>query len=754
MALISPILDNRTFEQLRDELVKRIPVYTPEWTDFNESEPGIALLELFAYLGEALLFRFNQIPDTTKLAFLHLLGVQPRPAQPASALLAARTDLAAGVQILKGAEARAGSVTFQTDNEVYVWPLDVVGVGKIPAATTDLTKAEHERRDAAAAYAKVQDPLFYETIQVPADPLAPDAQPLDVGQTLDKSLWIALLRKDTTDVSQLADQILFLGVAFDEAVPTPFVLQDLTPADTPAYRASGLYDTPTSGLGADLPPMLWRLWNGPSATDPFTDLSVVGDTTRGMVTTGVVQLALPKTLPVFSPLDTPTGDKDSPPPLTDEKQAANVIAWIQASRPDGSQDTIHKVGWVGINAVGVVQAQNATPELLGTGTGNSDQTLPLAHHPVLSGTVRLQVEEVDGWHDWSEVDDLLAVAADKRAFAVDYAVGEVSFGQRLPQMGQRIRTLTYQYGGGVAGNVGPGSITAITSVSGVQVTNPLPAAGGSDTVSLTDALDQIPAEVHRHERAVIAEDFRDFAEQLPEVIRAETLPLLHPDAPAVNAAGVISVVVFPAVDVVHPNAPLPDLGLLRRVAAALDPRRLVTTELYVIPPTYRQIAVSAGVAVSSGYQVDAVRRWVELILRQYLAPVPPFGPNGRGWPMGRTVRRAELEAVAVQVEGVDYLEGLFLAEIIAGVPPVETELVNFQRWELPALAQITVVGATVGGSGAGRVPLPTGAQAVSPAAPLPIGSQVVPPAAPLPIGSKPAPPAPPKVPVPLPPEVC
>lgn len=718
MALISPILDNRTFEQLRDELVKRIPVYAPEWTDFNESQPGIALVELFAHLGEVLLFRFNQIPDTTKLAFLRLLGVKPRPARPASALLAASTELAAGVQILKGSEARAGSVTFQTDNEVYVWPLDVVGVGKIPAPTTNLTKAEQERRDAAAAYAKVNDPLFYETTQLLPDPLARGAQPVDVYQTVDKSLWIALLRKDNTDVSQLAGHIVFLGVAFDEAVPTPFVLQDLTPDDTPAYRASGLDDTPTSGLGADVPPMLWRLWNGPSATDPFIDLSVVGDSTRGMVATGVVQLELPKTLPVFDPLDTPPGDKDSPPPLTDDKQAAKVIAWVQVSRPATSQDTIHKVLWVGINAVGAVQAQNAAPELLGTGTGDPDQTLALAHHPVLSGTVRLQVEEVDGWHDWREVDDLLAVGADERAFTVDYAVGEVSFGQYAPQLGQRIRTLTYQYGGGVAGNVGAGAITAITSVGGVQVRNPLPAAGGSDTVSLTDALDQIPAEVHRHERAVIAEDFRDFAEQLPEVIRAETLPLLHPDAPAVDAAGVVSVVVFPAEDVVHPNGPLPDLGLLRRVAAALDARRLVTTELYVIPPTYRQIAVSAGVAVGSGYQVDAVRRWVELILRQYLAPVPPFGPDGRGWPLGRTVRRAELEAVAVQVEGVDYLEGLFLAEITTA-PPVQTELINFQRWELPELVQITVVGG----------------------APLPIGTDVVPP-------------APPKVLVPLPPEVC
>ncbi len=51
MPLIGPILDDRTFEQLRDELVKRIPVYAPEWTDHNTGDPGIALLELFAHLA-------------------------------------------------------------------------------------------------------------------------------------------------------------------------------------------------------------------------------------------------------------------------------------------------------------------------------------------------------------------------------------------------------------------------------------------------------------------------------------------------------------------------------------------------------------------------------------------------------------------------------------------------------------------------------------------------------------------------------
>src|SRR3954463_5774226 len=103
MPLISPTLDNRTFEQLREELLKRIPVYAPEWTDHNESDPGIALLELFAYLGESLLFRFNQIPDAAQVAFLRLLGVQTRPAQVARPLLAVSTDRPDGVQVLRGA---------------------------------------------------------------------------------------------------------------------------------------------------------------------------------------------------------------------------------------------------------------------------------------------------------------------------------------------------------------------------------------------------------------------------------------------------------------------------------------------------------------------------------------------------------------------------------------------------------------------------------------------------------------------------
>jgi hypothetical protein len=118
----------------------------------------------------------------------------------------------------------------------------------------------------------------------------------------------------------------------------------------------------------------------------------------------------------------------------------------------------------------------------------------------------------------------------------------------------------------------------------------------------------------------------------------------------------------------------------------------VTTELWVVPPRYRRIAVSVGVQVRSGYGVDMVRRWVDLVVRQYLAPLPPYGPDGGGWPLGRRVRAAELEAAALQVEGVEYLEGLRLAGSLPGNVWRETDVVLLELDEVPELAEITVVG--------------------------------------------------------------
>src|SRR5205814_6437224 len=110
MPLPVPILDDRSYQQLRDELVRRIPAYTPEWTDHHPSDPGITLIELFAFLGENLLFRFNQIPDATKLAFLDLLHIPVRPAVPAAGMVRFETKVALGVLVPPGTSVTAGDL--------------------------------------------------------------------------------------------------------------------------------------------------------------------------------------------------------------------------------------------------------------------------------------------------------------------------------------------------------------------------------------------------------------------------------------------------------------------------------------------------------------------------------------------------------------------------------------------------------------------------------------------------------------------
>lgn len=705
MALIAPILDNRNYDQLRDELVGRIPSSTPEWTNHNESDPGIALIELFAHLGDSLLYRFNQIPETTKVAFLQLLGVRPRPAQPARALLAASTELAAGVQALKGTEAPAGSVSFETDDEVYIWPLDIVAAGKAPQATHALTKQQRESRNDALARAGIAagDAQFYRTAVVPTDPLAPGATPVEVSALVDQSLWIGLVAKATTDPAQLRNRTIFVGIAFEERIDPPVILDHLD--------AAGAASFDSGNLTRDPPAMVWQIWNGPQPVgESFSRLAVIGDTTRGLLTSGVVKIVLPARLP--APVPAVDGGPDSPPPLADAELARKVVAWIRVSRPAPAMassarpvttqlpDAIGKVRWVGINAVGATQARTAGAELLGTGTGDADQQFPLSHRPILAGTVALEVEEAGRWVPWSEVGNLALASfaasqaagtvMSERPYTVDLDTGVVSFGRvRVPQVGERIRVTGYRYGGGAAGNVSAGAISRLTGLGGADVSNPLPAVGGTDAVDVTAALEAVPAIVHRHDRAVVAADFEALALEVGGVARADTLARMHPDNPRDEAAGVVSVVVFGAADALSGAAPLPDLGLLRRVARYLDARRLITTELYVIPPEYVQIQLSVGLQVREGYQADAVRRWVDQILRQYLGPLPTGGPDGKGWPLGRHVRRAELEAVAVQVEGVEYLEELKLGRPQNG-SFIEDPLIELEKWQVPTVVGLTV----------------------------------------------------------------
>lgn len=79
MAIPLPALDDRTYADLLDEALTLLPSLAPGWTDHNPSDPGITLLELFAWLAEMLVWRTGQVPDENVRAFLRLLGGPEAP---------------------------------------------------------------------------------------------------------------------------------------------------------------------------------------------------------------------------------------------------------------------------------------------------------------------------------------------------------------------------------------------------------------------------------------------------------------------------------------------------------------------------------------------------------------------------------------------------------------------------------------------------------------------------------------------------
>lgn len=83
MPLQEPSLGDPNYQTILDEALTRIPVHNPEWTNFSESDPGVTLLQLFAFMSENVLYRANLIPERNRVKFLKLLGVGVRPAASA-----------------------------------------------------------------------------------------------------------------------------------------------------------------------------------------------------------------------------------------------------------------------------------------------------------------------------------------------------------------------------------------------------------------------------------------------------------------------------------------------------------------------------------------------------------------------------------------------------------------------------------------------------------------------------------------------
>ena len=144
MPLQIPKIDDRRYQDLLDEALNRIPVHNPEWTNFNRSDPGVTLIEIFAFMTESLLYRANLIPERSRKKFLQLLGIPLNPATSARGLVSITNErgLAVTATLDAGLEVAAGEVPFRTERALDVLPVEGRVYFKRPLKNADTETEE------------------------------------------------------------------------------------------------------------------------------------------------------------------------------------------------------------------------------------------------------------------------------------------------------------------------------------------------------------------------------------------------------------------------------------------------------------------------------------------------------------------------------------------------------------------------------------------------------------------------------------
>lgn len=726
MPLPAPPIDNRRYQDLVSELIARIPVHTPEWTNFNASDPGITLIQLFAHLGESMIYRTNQIPDRNRMKFLELLGIGLQPAREARGLVAFSNENGPDgqVNVPAGTELNAGKIVFRTDRTLDVLKVEPRFYMKQAVAPADIDQATRDYHD--LLYASYGQPKsdgldLYSTIAVDF------SKGFNFAAAQDRTLWIALCAsgKAVRDEDgswdglrkSLANRTLSFGLIPDPgeagrnlpvvpqvpaagSSPLSFALPDATRAATPG--------------GADSP--------APSFTELVQRLDF-----DPLHQAGVIELTLPGKdgLGWWNALDPLEAGVGELPPLIDNPAlAGQIVTWLRVRL--GASAAL-RLTWAGINAAQVRQRVEVRSERLKDGDGSPDQERRLGRAPVLPGSVSVTGASTTLRRIWRPIDDILAAGPEvpvvlpgmatetpgsTDVFTLDAEAGVIRFGDgltgRRPPQGEALYA-DYAYCEGREGNVGPGAILASPAVpDGITATNPVATWGGADGEDARSGAKQVQRMLQTRDRLVTAEDFRTVAWRTPGVAigRIEIVPASHPDiAPVVagTVPGAVTLMAVPASDQAHPNAPRPDRAFVDALCNYLDPRRLVTTELAIRGPDYVGVWISVGIELAGGHPASEVTELVRQRLKDYLRPLPAAGFEGvtalpmlyapdtdaalRGWPLGRAVNARTLLAEVARVGGVVSVADVLLAKGSAAA----AESVPLSGLELPEVLGISVV---------------------------------------------------------------
>ena len=620
----TPKLDDRAFNDLVAEARQRIALYTPEWTDHNLSDPGMTLIELFAFMTDVALYRMNRVPEKNFIKMMGLLGMQLREAEPARVLVTfwlsapqpITLTISAGTEVATTRTETENAIIFSTDGsaEILVPKLQYVlaSSGNISEGRTFINYAAADLLNG-----RVRFPAFAST-----PPATGDAFYLGFEEDLSHHI---------------------ISIELDVSV------------------AEG------SGIDPNKPPYIFEVLSN-EANQSWVEVELDRDETKALNVSGTIRMYIPKL-------------RRAP---RDDKMAYWLRCRLDLTRVSETYTKSPTIQRLTVNSWGIsVSATHVTRvhnEILGRSDGSPGQTFLLQNVPLVARTINEYIvvrSETGEEERWFETTDFASSGPEDKQYTINSQIGEIRFGPALPQRDSTIQRYgaiptqnsliamhQYRYGGGTVGNIAPLAVNVLkTSIPYIaKVVNRLSAQGGLDAESVSNAKERVPAYLRTLNRAVTASDFEYLAEESApgQIGRVYCLQ------PPLTSRGEINILVIPSVTrlqgFISPESLYVSPELRDRVQQYLDERRLLSTRLQVLPPTYQWVETEIRVKVGKHQDPETIRQVVEKRLFEFINPLVG-GTDGKGWQFGRDLFVSDIMAVLLAVPGVDFVRSVRLYPI-------------------------------------------------------------------------------------------
>jgi predicted phage baseplate assembly protein len=606
MALPVPDLDDRRFQDLVDDAKRLVQQRCPEWSDHNVHDPGVTLLELFAWLTDQLIYRVNRVPDRLYVKFLELIDVQLFP--PAAArtgvtfwLAGPQPDVVtipAGTAVATVRTETDDAIGFSTEEDLAIIPSSLALIGSMISDTTLRSHDEALQRETG----------FFCFDKVPKP-----------------------------------DDALYVGL----------------PEPVPSCAVSLRFRCDIEGVGVDPrnPPLIWEAYDGGG----WVACDLQSDQTGGLNRDGDVIIHVPRTHTASAVKGkraawirarvTPPKEKQSTYGASPEINGLSVFT-IGGTVPASNMEFVESEDLgTSDNVAGQRFLLARRPLVLG---GDA---------PVL------EVSGKDGWEEWTRVDSFAESSERDHHYRIDLVAGEVQLGPgvrqpdgtmhyygAVPEKGASLRIRRYRTGGGTIGNVAAGAISVLKSsipyVASVE--NRRAARGGVEGEDVENAKIRGPIRLRSRGRAVTAEDYEYLArEAAPEVARVRALT-----AEDGAEAGSVRLLVVPSASQegrLELEQLTPSDATLVAIKKRLDETRVIGTRVLIETPGYQGVSVVATLRARPRTSRDGLRDAALEALYSYFDPISG-GPDGAGWPFGRPVNLGEIYSILQGLRGTEYIE--------------------------------------------------------------------------------------------------